>query len=94
MKAVGIIRRIDNLGRVAIPKEIQRSLYIKDEASFEIYVSDDCICLKPYFPINDIQKRVEELETIVKESYDLKYQSALYGFLKDFKTKLLEEIEE
>lgn len=49
MKSTGIIRRIDDLGRVVIPKEIRRTLKIKESDPLEIYVErDGSIILKPY----------------------------------------------
>lgn len=41
MKATGIVRRIDDLGRVVIPMEIRRSLNLKDNAPLEIYVDHE-----------------------------------------------------
>lgn len=41
MKATGIVRRIDGLGRIVIPKEIRRSLRIREGESMEILVSSD-----------------------------------------------------
>lgn len=49
MKATGIIRRIDDLGRVVIPKEIRRSLKIREGDPLEIFIEDDnCVCFKRY----------------------------------------------
>lgn len=48
MKATGIIRRIDDLGRVAIPKEVRRTLKIKEGDPLEIYTIDDGICFKKH----------------------------------------------
>jgi AbrB family looped-hinge helix DNA binding protein len=48
-KSTGIVRRIDELGRVVIPKEIRKRLKIKDNEPLEIFVSDDgAVCFKPY----------------------------------------------
>ena len=41
MRATGIVRRIDDLGRVVIPKEIRRSLHINDGDPLEIYTAHD-----------------------------------------------------
>lgn len=48
MKATGIIRRIDDLGRVVIPKEIRRTLHIREGDPLKIYISEDgkYICFK------------------------------------------------
>lgn len=48
MKATGIIRRIDDLGRVVIPKEVRRSLRIKEGDPLEIFVEDDKVIYKKY----------------------------------------------
>ena len=49
MKAAGIVRRIDDLGRVAIPKEIRRNLKIREGDPLEIFIEDDnCVCFKRY----------------------------------------------
>ena len=41
MKATGIVRRIDDLGRVVIPKEIRRTLHIKESDPLEIFTDKD-----------------------------------------------------
>ena len=48
MKATGIIRRIDELGRVVIPKEVRRSLKINEGDPLEIYVDRGTVILKKY----------------------------------------------
>lgn len=55
MKATGIVRRIDDLGRVVIPKELRRNLKIREGDPLEIYVSDDMICFKKYQQYDDEQ---------------------------------------
>lgn len=48
MKATGIVRRIDDLGRVVIPKEVRRTLGIYEGDPLEIYTDTDCVCFKKY----------------------------------------------
>lgn len=48
MKATGIIRRIDDLGRVVIPKEIRRNAGIREGDPLEIFMHEDCVCFKKY----------------------------------------------
>ena len=48
MKATGIVRRIDDLGRVVIPKEIRRTLRIKEGDPLELFTDRDCVCFKKY----------------------------------------------
>ncbi len=55
MKATGIVRRIDDLGRVVIPKEIRRTLRIREGDPLEIFTdSDGGIILKKYSPIGEL----------------------------------------
>ncbi len=50
-KATGVIRKVDELGRIVIPKELRRLFGIIDnQDSFEIFVEGDCIILKKYQP--------------------------------------------
>ena len=56
MKATGIVRRIDDLGRVVIPKEIRRTLRIKEGDPLEIYTDRDGeVIFKKYSPIGEMQ---------------------------------------
>lgn len=49
MRATGIIRRIDDLGRVVIPKEIRRKMHIREGEPLEIYTEgDDTVCFRKY----------------------------------------------
>ena len=55
MKATGVVRRIDDLGRVVIPKEIRRTMRIREGDSLEIFVNQSGeVVLKKYSPIADI----------------------------------------
>lgn len=62
MKATGIIRRVDDLGRVVIPKEIRRTLAIRGDDPLEIYLSDDRkgVCFHKYCPL-EINKDVTRI---------------------------------
>lgn len=51
MKSLGIVRRIDHVGRIVLPMELRRKFDLKDdETSMEIFVEDDKIILKKYEP--------------------------------------------
>ena len=52
MKATGVVRRIDELGRIVIPKEIRNNLSIKQGENLEIFINDDSIFLKKYSTLN------------------------------------------
>ncbi|WP_340397772.1 AbrB/MazE/SpoVT family DNA-binding domain-containing protein [Paenibacillus sp. FSL E2-0202] len=50
MKATGIVRRIDDLGRVVIPKELRRTLGVANGDPLEIFVDGDKVILRKYSP--------------------------------------------
>ena len=55
MKATGIVRRIDDLGRIVIPKEIRRTLRLREGTPLEIYTdTEGGIVLKKYSPMEDM----------------------------------------
>ncbi|HLG26283.1 MAG TPA: stage V sporulation protein T [Paenisporosarcina sp.] len=61
MKATGIVRRIDDLGRVVIPKEIRRTLRIREGDPLEIFTDRDGeVILKKYSPINELGSFAQE----------------------------------
>ena len=62
MRATGIVRRVDDLGRVVIPKEIRRSMGIKEGEPLEIYLENDAVIFRRY-SYNLVQEveRVAEL---------------------------------
>ena len=65
MKATGIVRRIDELGRIVVPKEIRKNLRINEGENLEIFVDDeDNIVLKRY----SLVKKLEELSKVISES--------------------------
>lgn len=53
MKATGIIRRVDDLGRIVIPKEIRRSIRLREGDAMEIFLDNNCVCLKKYTPSDE-----------------------------------------
>ena len=50
MKSTGIVRKVDELGRVVLPIELRRTLGIDEKDALEIYVDEDKIILKKYEP--------------------------------------------
>ncbi len=50
MKSTGIVRKVDELGRIVLPVELRRTLNIAEKDALEIYVDDDRIILKKYEP--------------------------------------------
>ena len=78
MKATGIIRRVDDLGRVVIPKEIRRTLKIREGDPLEIFLEDNgYICFKKYSTLGSFS------EDILRVAQDMaqrtfKHQIAIY----------------
>jgi len=69
MKATGIVRRIDDLGRVVIPKEIRRTLRIREGDPLEIFVDRDGeVILKKYSPIRELGEFANEYADSLFES--------------------------
>ena len=66
MKATGIIRRIDDLGRIVIPKEIRRTLRIGEGCPMEIIPSPEGILLKKYYP----EENLSELLTVINDEVE------------------------
>ena len=68
MKATGVVRRIDDLGRVVIPKEIRRTLRIKEGDPLEIFTDKEGeVILKKYSPIGELSEfAAEYAETLTK----------------------------
>lgn len=50
MKSTGIVRKVDELGRIVIPIELRRTLDIEEKDSLEIYMNESSIVLKKYEP--------------------------------------------
>lgn len=68
-KATGIVRRIDDLGRVVIPKELRRTLKIRNGDPLEIYVDrTGQIMLKKYSPINELGQFAQEYAESLNEA--------------------------
>ena len=70
MKATGIIRRIDELGRIVIPKEIRKKLKINEGENIEIYIDEEeKIILKKYSNIKSIKDFVQTFIESIYTSY-------------------------
>lgn len=70
MKATGIIRRIDDLGRIVIPKEIRRIYGIADVTPIEIFTDSDGIILRKYRTEDELMNTVNVLSDAVEGYID------------------------
>lgn len=66
MKATGIVRRIDDLGRVVIPKEIRKTMRIREGDPLEIFTENNMVCFAKYEPE---EKEREKIRKYVAQNY-------------------------
>lgn len=71
MKSTGIVRRIDDLGRIMMPKEIRRTLGIREGDPFEIFINDGMVCYKKYEPENDYIDSIGRILNNLSEDIDI-----------------------
>ncbi len=79
MLDTGIVRRIDELGRVVIPKEIRKNLSIKSGDSIEIYTNKEQVILKKYMPKQHFSK---ETYNLIKSLSEITYKAVVFGDLE------------
>lgn len=94
MKATGIVRRLDDLGRLVIPKEIRKQYQLKEGDSIEFYIENEKIVLEKYDVLtskeSDILKICETLQTIYKTKVFYIHQSIL-GSNKEVTSRFIEK---
>lgn len=72
MKATGIVRRIDDLGRVVIPKEIRRTMRIREGDPLEIYTDNDGeVIFKKYSPIGELSHFASQYAEVLSKGTGL-----------------------
>jgi stage V sporulation protein T len=69
MRATGILRRIDELGRVVIPKEIRRSMRMREGDALEIFVDNGFLCLRKYEAEKEFSAEIKSLEDDILNQY-------------------------
>ena len=67
MQETGIVRRIDELGRVVIPKEIRKTLRIREGDPLEIYTDKEELILKKYSPVKSLENYAECMAKSIAE---------------------------
>lgn len=70
MKSTGVVRKIDELGRIVIPKEIRRNLRIHDGENLEIFIDENSIILKKFSKIADLKDIIMRLCDLIYDTMD------------------------
>lgn len=66
----GIIRRIDGIGRIVIPKEIRRKFNIHEDDPLEISLDGNKVCFELYIPSNDYENKIMQIiDDLEKDDY-------------------------
>jgi len=96
MKTTGVVRRIDDLGRIVIPKEIRKTLRIKDGESLEIFLDSDHIVLKKYSYLENIadfyKNYVEAIYSSIKENIMIIDRDQIVAASGEYKKKYLDQV--
>lgn len=95
MKATGIVRRLDELGRVVIPKELRRRYgWVKDDP-IEIYTTDEGVILRKYTPqspdVDDLRAGIKQL---IEEERDPRRRHELEECLIQLDRALAEDLQD
>ena len=89
MKSTGIIRRIDDLGRVIIPKEIRRTLNIREGDPLEIFVADEMVCFQKYDAADSYRDKIESIIAKLSDEIDFENSKEIQSKLKEALTLLV-----
>ena len=71
MKEIGVVRKIDELGRIVIPKEIRNTFAITNGDSLEIYIENNHLCLKKYSKLLSFKEKADYFVQIFQKVYSM-----------------------
>lgn len=95
MKTTGVVRRIDDLGRIVIPKEIRKSLRIKDGESLEIFLESENIVLKKYSQLDSLtdfyKAYVDSIYSTIKENIIIVDRDKIVAVAGELKKKYVDK---
>lgn len=91
MKSTGIIRRIDDLGRIVIPRDIRRTLHIKEGDPLEVFIGEGGVTFRKYNPTCDAKKFLDELKELLQEDSDMKRKPEMMAKVEELETLLKAE---
>ena len=69
--STGIVRRIDELGRIVIPKEIRKNLGLREGEGLEISVEDNQLVMKKYSKIDNYQDNIKSIIKFISDSFNI-----------------------
>ena len=79
MKATGVVRKIDELGRIVLPKEIRDRYRWEVGTPLEIYVEGETVVLQKYDPIPDVETEIERLIYSLRNDNAAKHSEVIFG---------------
>lgn len=93
MRSSGIIRRIDDIGRLVVPRNVRMELGIREGDPFEIFSTDDGVLFKKYEPRDMVESRLKELEVAIRENDYLPRKDELLKKLRELEQLVKEDTE-
>lgn len=92
MENRGIVRRVDDLGRIVIPKDMRRELGISDGDPMEMLMTDEGVLIRPYPCASGIMSYLRNLKTAIMDDSYLKESDheVMLGKLKELEHMLLD----
>lgn len=96
MKATGIVRRVDDLGRIVIPKEIRRTLGVTDGTPMELFTEGKKLIVQKYIPEMGFKQSVDDLRKVFYETEEFSNSETANKIEEHIKalTEILKESEE
>lgn len=90
MKATGIVRRIDDLGRIVLPKELRKTMGINEKDPLEIFVDNQSIILRKYNATAEVVDVVSCLKRAISDNCDLPNRQQLIEKAEEIDALLLQ----
>ena len=88
MRATGAYRRIDDLGRIVIPKELRVKLCISEDEPLAIYAGEDFVAFKKYDASRNVKRILGQLQSAVEDEPGLEAKAELLQKLQEFSSIL------
>lgn len=85
MRATGVVRRVDDLGRIVIPREIRNKLHIEDGQPMELYIEDDSVIFKKVEYAENVSAVIRKAISYIGDEDELsfKFRNELIAKMKE-----------